>query len=136
MIDLAKNVCAIHGVDEHGEAVLVRPSVVHARLHQLVAALPPCTIGMEACSGAHHWARLFAQHGHTVRLDERVAEFDRHVIGMASEDARSRALMQLSGIGSTTASALVATIGNARLQERWSARRVVRPGARAIQLRR
>ena len=23
---------------------------------------------MEACSGAHHWARLFMQHGHTVRL--------------------------------------------------------------------
>ena len=67
-IDLAKNVFAIHGVDEHGKAVLVRPSVPRARLHQLVAALPPCTIGMEACSGAHHWARLFAQHGHTVRL--------------------------------------------------------------------
>ena len=67
-IDLAKNVFAIHGVDEHGKAVLVRPSVQRARLHQLVAALPPCTIGMEACSGAHHWARLFAQHGHTVRL--------------------------------------------------------------------
>ena len=66
-IDLAKNVFAIHGVDEHGKAVLVRPSVQRARLHQLVAALPPCTIGMEACSGAHHWARLFAQHGHTVR---------------------------------------------------------------------
>ena len=59
-IDLAKNVFAIHGVDEHGKAVLVRPSVPRARLHQLVAALPPCTIGMEACSGAHHWARLFA----------------------------------------------------------------------------
>ena len=54
-IDLAKNVFAIHGVDEHGKAVLVRPSVPRARLHQLVAALPPCTIGMEACSGAHHW---------------------------------------------------------------------------------
>jgi len=67
-IDLAKNVFAIHGVDEHGKAVLVRPSVPRARLHQLVAALPPCTIGMEACSGAHHWARLFVQHGHTVRL--------------------------------------------------------------------
>jgi hypothetical protein len=25
-------------------------------------------IGMEACSGAHHWARLFIAHGHTVRL--------------------------------------------------------------------
>jgi transposase len=67
-IDLAKNVFAIHGVDEHGKAVLVRPSVQRARPHQLVAALPPCTVAMEACSGAHHWARLFAQHGHTVRL--------------------------------------------------------------------
>src|SRR6187200_3351436 len=67
-IDLAKNVFAIHGVDEHGKAVLVRPSVPRARLHQLVAALPPCTIGMEACSGAHHWARLFVLRGHTVRL--------------------------------------------------------------------
>ena len=66
-IDLAKNVFAIHGVDEHGKAVLVRPNVQRARLQQLVAALPPCAIGMEACSGAHHWARLFAQHGHTVR---------------------------------------------------------------------
>ena len=33
-----------------------------------MAALPPCTIGIEACSGAHHWARLFAAHGHTVKL--------------------------------------------------------------------
>ena len=67
-IDLAKNVFAIHGVDEHGKPALVRPSVQRVRLHQLVAALPPCTIGMEACSGAHHWARLFVQHGHSVRL--------------------------------------------------------------------
>jgi transposase len=34
----------------------------------LIAALPPCVIGMEACSGAHHWARLFEAAGHTVRL--------------------------------------------------------------------
>ena len=67
-IDLAKNVFAIHGVDEHGKAVLVRPSVQRARLHQLVSALPPCTIAMEACSGAHHWARLFAQTVSAVRL--------------------------------------------------------------------
>src|SRR6476469_8655283 len=67
-IDLAKNVFAIHGVDEHGKAVLMRPSVPRARLHELVAALPPCTIGMEACSGAHHWARLFVRLGHAVRL--------------------------------------------------------------------
>ena len=47
------------------------------------------------------------------RLDERIAEYDHHVRQMARDDQRSRALMQLSGIGNTTASALVSTIGNA-----------------------
>jgi transposase len=55
-------------VDEDGRAALVRPSVTRAKLLGQVAALPPCTIGMEACSGAHHWARVFAAHGHTVRI--------------------------------------------------------------------
>ena len=67
-IDLAKNVFAVHGVDATGKPALVRPSVARAKLLELVASLPPCLIGMEACSGAHHWARLFAGHGHTVRL--------------------------------------------------------------------
>lgn len=67
-IDLAKNVFAVHGVDAAGRPALVRPSVARAKLLELVASLPPCLIGMEACSGAHHWARLFAGHGHTVRL--------------------------------------------------------------------
>ncbi|MBC5768728.1 IS110 family transposase [Ramlibacter albus] len=67
-IDLAKNVFALHGVDATGRAVLVRPSVPRAKLLEVVAALPRCLIGMEACSGAHHWARLFASHGHTVKL--------------------------------------------------------------------
>lgn len=67
-IDLAKNVFALHGVDATGRAVLVRSNVSRARLLEAVAALPPCLVGMEACSGAHHWARLFAAHGHTVRL--------------------------------------------------------------------
>lgn len=67
-IDLAKNVFALHGVDAAGKPVLVRPNVARSALVEVVANLPPCLIGMEACSGAHHWARLFAQHGHTVRL--------------------------------------------------------------------
>lgn len=67
-IDLAKNVFALHGVDADGRAALVRPSVSRGKLLEQVAALPPCTIGMEACSGAHHWAREFAAYGHTVRL--------------------------------------------------------------------
>lgn len=67
-IDLAKNVFALHGVDATGKALLVRPSVPRGKLLELVASLPPCLIGMEACSGAHYWARLFQAQGHTVRL--------------------------------------------------------------------
>lgn len=227
-IDLAKSVFAVHGVDETGRPALVRPVVRRAELMELVAKLPPCVVGMEACSGAHHWARRFAQFGHTVRLmapkfvvayrmsgkrgkndaadaaaiceamqrpnmrfvpvkselaqsrlcvhrmrqgfveqrtatinrlrgllsefgivmpqkaatvrrqaaehlqdlpqwastavgdalseiqrlDERVAEYDGHVALMACADERSRRLMQLKGVGPTSASALLAAIGN------------------------
>ena len=227
-IDLAKNVFAVHGVDEAGKPALVRPAVPRARLHELVAGLPPCTVAMEACTGAHHWARLFAAHGHSVRLiapkfvspyrmsgargktdaadaaaiceaaqrpamrfvpvkstqqqsqlmvhrarqgfvqartacinrirgllaefghvlalkadtvrrqaaglledlpgwanivigdllselhrlDERIAQYDRYVAQIAREDERARRLMQLPGIGTTTATAVVAMIGN------------------------
>ena len=227
-IDLAKNVFAVHGVDEAGKAALVRPAVPRGRLLELVAMLPPCTIGMEACSGAHHWARQMQAHGHTVRLmapkfvapyrlsgkrgkndaadaaaiceavqrpnmrfvppksveqqarlmvhrarqgfveartatlnrirgllselgivlplkastvrsqaaerleelpgwantvigdllgevkrlDQRIEEYDRHITGMARQDDRVARLMRLSGIGPTTATALIATIGN------------------------
>jgi transposase len=31
-------------------------------------AEPGCEIGMEACSGAHHWARVLQQHGFVVKL--------------------------------------------------------------------
>ncbi len=67
-IDLAKNVFAVHGVDGRGKPVVMRPSMPRAKLHELIASLPPCTVAMEACSGGYHWARLFAAHGHTVRL--------------------------------------------------------------------
>ena len=66
-IDLAKNVFALHGVDASG-VVRLRKSLTRSKLSVLVAQLPPCLIGMEACSGAHEWARRFAQLGHTVKL--------------------------------------------------------------------
>lgn len=227
-IDLAKNVFALHGVNEAGKADLVRPTVPREQLKAAVAALPPCVIGMEACSGAHHWAREFEALGHTVRLiapkfvtpyrmsgkrgkndaadaaaiceavqrphmrfvpmksleqqsrlmvhrarqgfveqrtatlnrirgclsefgivlplkaatvrrracecledlpgyantvigdllsevtrlDERIAQYDRHIQTMARDDARAKHLMQLSGVGATTATCLLAMIGN------------------------
>ena len=227
-IDLAKNVFALHGVNQAGKPELLRPSLARAKLAETLAALPPCVVGMEACSGAHHWARIFTAQGHTVRLmapkfvapyrlsgkrgkndaadaaaiceaaqrpnmrfvpiktieqqtrlmvhrarqgfveqrtatinrirgllselgivlplkattvrreaaqsleelpgwantvigdllseltrlDERVAQYDRHIAQIARQDTRAQQLMQLSGIGETTATALVATIGN------------------------
>ncbi|MDR8052899.1 IS110 family transposase [Burkholderia cenocepacia] len=67
-IDLAKNVFAVHGVDEAGKAVLIKPRVSRDQLSALIAQLPPCVIGMEACSGAHHWARVFQEYGHKAKL--------------------------------------------------------------------
>lgn len=67
-IDLAKQVFALHGVDETGKAVLIKPRVMRDQLAEIIAQLPPCLIGMEACTGAHHWARVFSQYGHTVKL--------------------------------------------------------------------
>jgi transposase len=226
-IDLAKSVFAVHAVDDGAKPALVEPKVPRAKLLEMVAALPPCTIGMEACSGAHEWARRFITLGHTVRLmapkfvapyrmggkrgkndaadaaaicealqrptmrfvpiksleqqgrltlhrvrqgfveqrtatinrmrgllaefgvvlplkaqtvrrqagacledlpgwanlaigdllselhrlDERITQYDSHIAQIAREDARSRQLMQLCGVGETTASAVVATIG-------------------------
>jgi transposase len=66
-IDLAKNVFGIHGIDDRGQPVLRR----RLRREQLLtefANRPPCLIGVEACSGAHHWARELERLGHTVRL--------------------------------------------------------------------
>ena len=56
-IDLAKNVFAVHGVDEHGKPVLVRPSVQRAKLHELVVSLPVCTIGMAPLGASVQAAR-------------------------------------------------------------------------------
>jgi transposase len=66
-IDLAKNVLAVHGVNEAGRAELDKPVVARDKPVELLAAVPPCVVGMEACSGAHHWARQFQSLGHTVR---------------------------------------------------------------------
>lgn len=49
-IDLAKNVFAVHGVDANGKAVLVNPRGSREQLLPLIAQLPPCRVGMEACS--------------------------------------------------------------------------------------
>lgn len=66
-IDLAKEVFHVHGEDDHGK-VVVRKRLSRKKLLAFVVKLPPCRIGMEACGGAHYWARKFRQLGHDVRL--------------------------------------------------------------------
>lgn len=65
-IDLAKNVFSLHGVDAHGKVVL-KKTVTRGKLLETFANLPPCLIGMEACTGAHHWARQLSLLGLTKR---------------------------------------------------------------------
>lgn len=66
-IDLAKNVFHLHGVDEHGKSVLQK-RLSRKKLLIYMANLPVCRVGMEACGGAHYWAREFSKLGHEVRL--------------------------------------------------------------------
>lgn len=66
-IDLAKHVFQIHGIDSTGKAVL-KKQLRRDQLAAFIVQLPPCLIGMEACGGAHFWARKFQQMGHQVRL--------------------------------------------------------------------
>lgn len=66
-IDLAKSVFQVHGIDEHGKALL-KKQLRRDQMASFFVNLPPCLIGMEACGGAHHWARKLQTMGHTVRL--------------------------------------------------------------------
>jgi hypothetical protein len=42
--------------------------ISRGKLLDFFAAQPSCTVALEACGGAHHWARQLTQLGHEVRL--------------------------------------------------------------------
>ena len=66
-LDLAKSVFHTVGLDRH-EKVVKRKMLKRARVLEWFAQVPPCVVAMEACAGAHHWARRLQALGHTVRL--------------------------------------------------------------------
>jgi transposase len=66
-IDIAKRVFHAVGMDERGKIVL-RKRLSRHDLIPFLTKLPPVLIGMEACGGAHYWARRFRAHGHEVKL--------------------------------------------------------------------
>jgi transposase len=68
-VDLAKNVFQLHGVDHTEQVVLRRRLKRENWLKVLLQKTEPgCEIGMEACTGAHHWGRLLEAKGYKVKL--------------------------------------------------------------------
>lgn len=66
-LDLAKNVFHLVATDHHGREV-TRKQLRRSQVLAYFANLPPCRVGMEACGGAHDWARRLQALGHEVRL--------------------------------------------------------------------
>lgn len=66
-LDIAKQVFHAHGADERGRALFSK-RISRGKLLAFFAAQPRCVVALEACGGAHHWARELAHIGHEVRL--------------------------------------------------------------------
>jgi transposase len=66
-LDTAKNWFQVHGVDESGRVAL-RRKLARGKVLPFFAGLTPCVIGLEACGGAHFWARELIKLGHDARL--------------------------------------------------------------------
>ncbi len=68
-VDLAKNVFQVHGVDRDEKPVWRRKLSRDEWLKVLLDKIEPgCEVGMEACGGAHHWARQLEARGYAVKL--------------------------------------------------------------------
>lgn len=66
-LDIAKNVFHAHGADSTGRPVFSR-KLTRGKLLNFFVSQPRCTVALEACGGAHHWARELQAMGHEVRL--------------------------------------------------------------------
>lgn len=66
-LDIAKHVFHAHGADAAGRMVFSQ-RLRRSKLLEFFAAQPPCVVALEACGGAHHWARQLVQFGHDVYL--------------------------------------------------------------------
>jgi transposase len=66
-LDLAKQIFQVHAITSEC-AVVVRRQLRRSQVLTFFSKLPSCLVGMEACGGAHFWAREIARLGHQVRL--------------------------------------------------------------------
>jgi len=66
-MDTSKHVFQLHGVDAAEQPVL-RKRLRRGQVEMFFARLTPTVVGLEACGGAHHWARVLRGLGHEVKL--------------------------------------------------------------------
>ena len=66
-LDIAKSVFQIHGVNEVGK-VEVKRKLRRSELIPFFERQGACTVVMEACGAAYHWARMLTGLGHSVKL--------------------------------------------------------------------
>ncbi len=66
-MDTSKSVFVLHGVDAAEQPVL-RKKLRRRQVLEFFAKLEPTKIGLEACGGAHYWARELRALGHEVVL--------------------------------------------------------------------
>ena len=66
-LDIAKHVFQVHGADAAGKPVL-RQRLRRGQVLAFFGGLDRCTVCIEACAAAHHWARELQALGHEVRL--------------------------------------------------------------------
>ena len=67
-LDIAKSMFQVHGADARGKVVLRKRSWRAARCSSSSPTCRAAVVGMEACGGAHYWARELTKLGHEVRL--------------------------------------------------------------------
>lgn len=100
-LDIAKNIFQVHGEDKYSKE-LFNKKLKRSAVLPFFANLPPCLIGLEACGGAHYWAREIAKldAGHTVRLisPRQIKPF---VLNNKTDAADARAICEVAGRPST-----------------------------------
>lgn len=66
-LDIAKNIFQVHAAGGDGRE-LFRKRLRRDQVEPFFRELPPCRVGLEACPGAHYWARRLRECGHDVKL--------------------------------------------------------------------
>jgi transposase len=66
-VDLAKSAFQIHGASMTGQ-IKFRKKLSRPQFHKFMADHPACIVVLEACGGAHYWAREMIRLGHEVKL--------------------------------------------------------------------